>query len=167
MPLLNRDTFVELYMGIDPGMSGGIAVISFSREVYALEKMPVTERAIWKLVKKFEPIMAMIEKVHAMPKQGVSSTFKFGCGYGGLRMALTAAGIPFDEVTPQAWQKAMGVTVRNTKTETKRDHKKKLLAKAERLFPKCKPTLSTADALLIADYCLRASADYCLRASKG
>jgi crossover junction endodeoxyribonuclease RuvC len=117
-------------MGIDPGQSGGIALIRGTGKVLILETMPSTERDIWLLLKSLEelPHKVYIEKVHAMPQQGVSSTFKFGVGYGGLRMALTAAGIPFDEVTPQLWQKALGV-VKRAKTESKNDHKKKLLQK--------------------------------------
>jgi Holliday junction resolvasome RuvABC endonuclease subunit len=99
-------------------------------------------------------VCAVIEHVHAMPKQGVSSTFKFGVGYGGLRMALIAASIPFEEVTPRTWQKALGVVVRK-KTETKTQFKNRLKAKAQQLFPRESITLKTADALLIAEYCRR------------
>ena len=152
MPQL-MDT-LDYFMGIDPGQSGGIAVIRGTGRVMILELMPVTERDIWLRLKGLTVHKAYIEKVHAMPQQGVSSTFKFGCGYGGLRMALTAAGIPFDEVTPQAWQKALGI-VKRAKTESKNDHKKKLLQKAQQLFPNVKITLKTADALLIAEYCRR------------
>jgi crossover junction endodeoxyribonuclease RuvC len=145
-----------MYAGIDPGQSGGLCVIDGGGNIRLLEKMPGTERDIWDMInlEMGLVIQAMIEKVHARPREGVSSTFKFGCGYGGLRMALTAAEIPFDEVTPQAWQKSLGVA-RRTKTESKRDHKKKLLAKAQSLFPKAKITLATADALLIAEFCRR------------
>jgi Holliday junction resolvasome RuvABC endonuclease subunit len=158
MPQLEPNSLFNLdyYMGIDPGQSGGIALIRGTGKVLILETMPSTERDIWLLLKSLEelPHKVYIEKVHAMPQQGVSSTFKFGVGYGGLRMALTAAGIPFDEVTPQLWQKALGV-VKRAKTESKNDHKKKLLQKAQQLFPNVKITLKTADALLLAEYCRR------------
>jgi crossover junction endodeoxyribonuclease RuvC len=96
----------------------------------------------------------MIEKVHSMPKQGVASSFKFGRGYGGLRMALIAAGIPFEEVTPQAWQKALAIPKRS-KTETPVQWKNRLKALAQQLYPDIKVTLKLADALLIATYCQR------------
>jgi Holliday junction resolvasome RuvABC endonuclease subunit len=89
-----------------------------------------------------------------MPKQGVASSFKFGVNYGIVRMALTAAGIPFEEVTPQAWQKALGITHRK-KTETPSEWKNRLRARAQQLFPSVSLTLATADALLIAEYCRR------------
>jgi hypothetical protein len=59
-------------------------------------------------------------------------------------MALTAAGIPFERVRPQAWQKAMGCMSKGDKNITKR--------KAQELFPQIKVTHATADALLIATY---------------
>jgi hypothetical protein len=75
---------------------------------------------------------------------GVVSAFTFGNGYGHLEMALTAAGIPFERVRPQAWQKAMGCMSKGDKNVTK--------AKAQELFPHLKITHATADACLIAEY---------------
>lgn len=145
------------YIGIDPGASGGIAVITPSKTVVVA--MPPTERDIWVFISKIVyrsdgECVAVIENVHSMPGQGVSSSFKFGQGFGGLRMALTAVGIPFDLVSPQKWQKTLGVVPR-TRTETKTSHKNKLKAMAQRQFPQLKITLKTADALLIALYCKR------------
>ena len=60
------------------------------------------------LVEDIRGPSAMIEQVHSMPKQGVASSFKFGRHYGFLLGVLTALGIPYQTVTPQKWQKAMG-----------------------------------------------------------
>lgn len=139
----------KAYIGIDPGASGGIAVIGGGTFAF---KMPETERDIWDAVTELSrvpdvTVTAAIETVHAMPKQGVSSTFKFGKGYGGLRMALIAAGIPFVDVSPQAWQKALGCLTRGDKNVSK--------AKAQQLFPNIKVTHAIADALLIAEWLRR------------
>jgi len=91
-----------------------------------------------------------------MPKQGVSSTFKFGRGYGFLRGCLVALGIPFEDVTPQTWMRALNVPPRR-KNETKAQFKQRLRGVAQQLFPSEKITLATADALLIAEYCRRTS----------
>jgi hypothetical protein len=69
-------------------------------------------------------------------------------------MALTGNLIPFEEVSPQTWQKQMGIRPR-AKTESKNDHKNKLLAAAQRLFPGPRITKATADALLLAEYLRR------------
>lgn len=141
-----------IILGIDPGMSGGIAslVESDHRWNAAAVGMLSTERDIadyfWKLYMDGQEggIFAFIERVHAMPKQGVSSTFKFGTNYGFLRGCLVTTGIPFEEVTPQGWQKLMGCMTGGDKNISK--------AKAQQLFPELKITHAIADALLIAEY---------------
>ena len=150
------------YMGIDPGQSGGIAILravgnrqwSDGRDC-RLYPMPTTEADVWDVfLKNCHTKMAVIERVHSMPGQGVASTFKFGMGYGGLRMALVASSIPFDEVTPRTWQKAVGTSPKKS-TESKTRFKNRIKQKAQQLFPKENVTLKTCDALLIALYCRR------------
>lgn len=166
------------YGGFDPGMSGGIALVR--GKVCALWEMPETEHDLWVLVRELSESTkldgVLVENVHSMPSQSSQSSFTFGKGYGGLRMALIAASIPFDEVTPQAWMKAFGLKRKpHTKTkrwknrkgkivdkryggETDTQWKKRLLAKAQQLFPKAENlNLKTADSLLIACYNQRKS----------
>jgi len=156
-----QSTRFNRFVGIDPGQSGGLAIVCVypNMEVYpdmeCAVPMPSTERDIWDWFNSLPPrTMALIELVHAMPGNGVSSMFKFGAGYGGLRMALIASGIPFEGVQPRAWQKELGIPPKK-KTETKTQFKNKLKAKAQQLFPAEDVTLKTADALLIAEYCRR------------
>ena len=91
--------------------------------------------------------IAMIEKVHSMPKQGVKSSFTFGQGYGFLLGCLTALEIPFEYVTPQKWQRYLGCLSKGDKNVTKQ--------KAQELFPHLEITHATADALLIGEYLKR------------
>jgi crossover junction endodeoxyribonuclease RuvC len=136
------------YIGIDPGGSGGIAIIasdlpaSFCEVTHKLKD--ATERDIWHMLAGAEPAFAVIEKVHSSPQMGVCSAFTFGRSYGFLRGILTASGIPFDEVSPQKWQRAMGCLTKGNKNVSK--------AKAQQLFPHLKVTHAIADALLIARY---------------
>ncbi len=143
----------DSYIGVDPGANGGLVAIS---DEITATKMPATERDIWDWFseRNNRPSVAVIEKVHSMPKQGVSSTFKFGMNYGFLRACLIAANIPFEEITPQKWQKGLGI-VPASKTESKTQWKNRLKQHAQQLFPQIKVTLATADALLIATYCKR------------
>lgn len=106
-------------------------------------------------------VNAVIEKVHAMPGQGVTSMFSFGMTYGLTRMALIASQTPFEEVNPRSWQKALGITPKG-KDETKDAFKLRLLALAQQLYPKLHiwtvprskgQQLAICDALLIARYC--------------
>jgi hypothetical protein len=146
------------YMGIDPGASGGMALLYPSGSVVSVTKMLPTERDTWDWLygyaEAFAGVVALIEKVHSMPREGVASTFKFGVCYGGLRMALIAAGIPFEEVTPQRWQRGLEIPPRHG-TESKTAYKNRLKARAQQLFPSAKVTLAVADALLLAEYCRR------------
>ena len=88
--------------------------------------------------------VATIENVHAMPKQGVTSSFTFGKNFGFLIGLLTACCIPYKFVTPQKWQKGMQCMTKGDKNISK--------AAAQRLWPKIKITHAIADSLLIAEY---------------
>jgi len=115
----------KIIIGIDPGLDGGFAVIgNLTHIVPTIRAMPIitttkgkrTMRTLdlsvivgrmlaW--VAPCEEVMVFIEKVHAMPKQGVSSSFKFGQGYGQLQGICAALGIGYQLVTPQAWMKSI------------------------------------------------------------
>jgi Holliday junction resolvasome RuvABC endonuclease subunit len=132
-------------IGVDAGKNGGIAWITNGRA--CVEKMPDTLQDLWELFRDIASegnCRAYLEQVHSSPQMGVKSAFTFGNGFGHLEMALTAAGIPFERVRPQVWQKAMGCMTKGDKNVSKR--------KAQELFPSMKVTHATADALLIASY---------------
>jgi len=154
---------MSLYLGIDPGKSGGIATVT-SNGVPEAHKMPPTETDTLSLITSFQEEggegvkFAVIEKVGARPGDGVVSMFKFGMGYGSLRMALIALGIPFEEVRPQTWQKGLDIPPRKKSGRGAESHtqfKNRLKAKAQQLFPDVDVTLAICDALLIAEFCRR------------
>ena len=137
-------------IGIDVGVNGGIAWITDGKP--CVEKMPDTLQDLWEVIVSISleagtggiGVKAYIEQVASSPQMGVVSAFSFGRGYGNLEMALTAAGIPFERVRPQEWQKHMKCMSGGDKNVTKR--------RAQELFPSLKITHATADALLIAQY---------------
>jgi len=49
-------------------------------------------------------VIAFIEHVHAMPKQGTTSMFNFGEGYGELKGFLKVLPIEFYKVSPTKWK---------------------------------------------------------------
>jgi len=138
---------VTIFIGLDPGASGGIAWVNGGR----MEALPwgETERdtaeQIWSLQAQTPDCFAVIEDCHSMPGQGVSSSFKFGRHLGFLRGCLISLGIPFESVSPSKWQKAMGCMTRGNKNVSKR--------RAQELFPHLKITHRVADAVLLAEYC--------------
>ena len=134
-------------LGIDPGYSG--CVVSLHREtgeVDGLINLSETPHDIAEFVRarSLSIDKAYLEKVGAMPRQGVSSTFKFGTSYGFCLGLLTSLLVPFEEVTPAKWQQVMKCRSGGDKKITK--------AAAQRLFPRMKVTHKNADALLIAEY---------------
>ncbi len=139
-------------IGLDPGVNGGIAWTH--EDGMRAEKMPDTMQGVWELITyiindsamiyRHTEFKAYLEQVSSSPQMGVKSSFTFGNGFGHLEMALTAAGIPFERVRPQVWQKALGCMTGGDKNVSKR--------KAQELFPHIKCTHATSDALLIAEF---------------
>jgi crossover junction endodeoxyribonuclease RuvC len=136
---------VYTVVGIDPGWSGGVAVISSGRaEAEGFCRM--TERDILDTLKEYLMFadVCFVERVHSMPRQGVASSFKFGHIYGFLRACVMSSDIPIYDVTPQKWQKTLGCLSGGDKNVTK--------SKAQQLYPNLKITHAIADAILIAEY---------------
>jgi hypothetical protein len=138
----------NMILGIDPGWSGGAALMDSEGQLVDVQSFAnQTEQDIITAVRGMifdgPKTTVFLEAVHSMPKQGVSSSFKFGMIYGLLR-GLTIGVARVIDVTPQRWQKALGCMTHGDKNISK--------AKAQMLFPGVKVTHGNADALLIAYY---------------
>jgi crossover junction endodeoxyribonuclease RuvC len=112
-----------IYIGIDPGLDGAIAFFDLDKGHLSMIDMPTVE-IIRNGKKKRElnaqlvanvfrcvggDMTAVLERVNAMPGQGVSSVFSFGRSSGIVEGVLAGMQIPLTIVTPQAWQKAASV----------------------------------------------------------
>lgn len=103
-------------MGIDPGISGAIAFyFPDAPGRIAVDDVPVAGGEISaphlaSMVRRYSPTMAVIEKVSAMPGQGVVSMFNFGRSYGDVRGVIGALNIPLYYVTPGVWKKYFGLS---------------------------------------------------------
>ena len=143
-----------IYIGIDPGKKGAIALLSggtihvstFDRKRYASILKSAADSA--------EGAMCCLEHVGARPGQGVTSMFSFGENFGFIQGLLTAYSIPFELVRPQKWKKEFSITADKNST----------IEVCTRLFPdvsllatpKCKkPSDGIAEALLMAEYAKR------------
>jgi hypothetical protein len=143
-------------VGIDPGLSGAVAIISpRGAKVYDTPVIQVGKKreldvsAMALLLEPFrdEPCVVGLEWVHSMPKQGVASTFSFGAGFGMWRGIIAAMGLSCELIRPQAWQKVM--------LEGYAKGKGSSISKAKSLFPGleiAKKHDGRADALLIASF---------------
>jgi len=145
-------------LGIDPGLSGGIAFLGDNFPPRAVD-MPVltvkgakTKRvidaaALTALLKTLPTdTQAVVEDVHAMPGQGVVSVFSFGKGAGIVIGVLAALGIPYTEISPTTWKKAV---MRGMGRE-----KEAAILRASQLFPHAGVGKKDgrAEALLLAWY---------------
>lgn len=117
-----------LFVGIDPGKSGAMAIVSTDTHPF-VRVDPFDEREYAELLRFYHEYYTIsgcvVERVSAMPGQGVSSMFSFGENYGFIQGLLTAYNIPFELVTPRVWKKEFGVT----------SDKNTSIAVAKRLFP--------------------------------
>lgn len=141
-------------LGIDPGLAGGLAWVC-GNETHC-ENMPqggcteIFDR-LKEIVSESSNVVCYLEDVgQGMPNQSSKATATFARHNGHLEMALYALSVKTIKVTPQKWQKALGMG--NSKGVGKTDWKNHLKAEAKRLFPKQPVTLKTADALLICEY---------------
>jgi Holliday junction resolvasome RuvABC endonuclease subunit len=136
-----------IYFGVDPGKSGAIAAIWDDGKPFGrCQRLDATEQDIVSYFLQFDltDCAAIIEKVHSTPQMGVTSAFTFGRGFGLLLGILSSHRIPFSEVSPQKWQKAMECMTKGDKNVSKR--------RAQQLWPSLTITHRNADALLIAEY---------------
>lgn len=117
-------------LGVDPGLNGAFALVVGDR-VHVWDMPAVQVKRGGKNKKEISPVLlaatlrtidlvaesagagdqlrAYVEKVGAMPGQGVSSMFSFGRSLGLVEGALAALTIPVELVPPQTWRRAMAV----------------------------------------------------------
>ena len=106
-------------IGIDPGLSGAIAVLE-DIKVLNLFEMPVMAEGkknkrqlnsaqLVNIIKENtngdEEIAVIVEQVNAMPGQGVTSMFNFGQTFGAIKGVCAALGLPIFFVRPSKWKK--------------------------------------------------------------
>jgi len=152
---------MNAYIGIDAGKNGAIAVI-FADDHKSIKQVeiysPFDEKEYIRMLSDLnngdEEVVCCLEKVTAMPKQGVVSMFNFGMNFGWIQGVLMAKNIPYELVTPQKWKKEFSIT----------SDKNTSIAVAKRLFPtvnlkqtdRCKKDHDgMAEALLMAEYARR------------
>jgi Holliday junction resolvasome RuvABC endonuclease subunit len=145
---------VTCILGIDPGLSGAIAFyFPDLPDRVAAEDVPtvydqIAAATLFDRIKQMAPDLAIIELVNAMPKQGVSSTFKFGRSFGTVIGVVQAAGIPLHFVTPAKWKRHFNL---NADKECARELALRMFAKTPEHFAR-KKDHGRAEAALLALY---------------
>jgi len=150
-------------IGIDPGLSGAIAILDDSKikELFDMPVMPdgkknkrqLNSALLVKLInnniKSLENTVMVVEQVNAMPGQGVTSMFNFGQTFGAIKGICAALGLPIFFVRPAKWKKHFELI--NSAKDASR-------TKAIEMYPAISEQLSKkkdvnkSDAILIARY---------------
>ena len=154
-----------LVIGIDPGISGSICFLLNGRIIDVIEMPTMTDgkknkkqvngsqifNEISERIKKLDKndTRVIIEKVSAMPGQGVTSMFNFGQSFGILKGICSSMQLPMYFVRPAKWKKYFNLI--NSEKDASR-------TKAIEIFPYFSNQLSRkkdsnkADAILIASF---------------
>lgn len=169
----------QLWIGIDPGASGGVTSILTLGKTSIVKTVPLakmSQQELWEWINehreqytwngvKVARVFVVIEEQRPRPtvyfdrrtKKLVNTILKSTCllygNYCKIVGMLVAAGVPFEEVTPQKWQKEFSLVKAKGEKPTK--WKNRLKTKAQSLFPRDKITLAVADSTLIAEYARR------------
>jgi|TARA_B100001057_G_scaffold481682_1_gene555991 crossover junction endodeoxyribonuclease RuvC len=106
-------------IGIDPGLSGAIAVMH-DKKVINMFDMPIMAEGkknkrqlnssqlvniIKENINEDEETVVVVEQVNAMPGQGVTSMFNFGQTFGAIKGVCAALKLPIFFVRPSKWKK--------------------------------------------------------------
>jgi crossover junction endodeoxyribonuclease RuvC len=152
---------VSVMIGIDPGITGAVGLLNGDGSFRAVVDLPVIrDRSLaWidsavlsaALAVAISPhdAVVVIERVSAMPGQGVASSFGFGVTLGSILAAVQAMRLPLEFVTPATWKRALALGA----------DKHAALHKARLMYPMAELSLvkhhNRAEALLIAHFAYR------------
>jgi len=104
-----------IFAAIDPGaVHAAIAVFHGAAPVFVDDLRTVNgmidSTAFAHALEDMRVERLVVEQVHAMPQQGVSSTFKFGVGVGIIHGVAGALRLPLTLVTPRQWKSYHSLT---------------------------------------------------------
>jgi crossover junction endodeoxyribonuclease RuvC len=106
-------------LGIDPGLSGALAIVEVTDHVPALidaidmpvagtgAKARVDVIAVTKWISGHAPSIVYVERAQAFPGQGASSTFAYGRSVGAIEAAVALTNLPFILVEPAVWKRKL------------------------------------------------------------
>jgi crossover junction endodeoxyribonuclease RuvC len=149
-------------LGIDPGINGGLAIVDIDIDSTVLvdaidipitgvgAKTRVDVLAIRDWILAHQPRHALIERAGVMPKQGISSGFKYGRAVGSLEAVIACCEVPMTIIEPTVWKKFH--QLRGGEKEASRQRALQLFPAAHRLLSR-KMDHGRAEAALIAMVC--------------
>ena len=150
-------------IGIDPGLSGGIAILDDLKifDIYDMPIMPegkknknqLNSAQLVNIIKKNlipnGDTFLIVEQVSAMPGQGGTSMFNFGQTFGSIKGICAALGLPIFYVRPAKWKKHFELI--NSSKDASRTKVIEMYPSISSRLTK-KKDVNKADAILIARY---------------
>jgi len=111
------------FIGVDPGLNGGIVIINQQEDIISKYIMPVIkdEKTIYDIIslkllidnfKKqylLNNIYFFLEQAHVRPISGKRACFMNGYGFGLLRGILSEPGTMVEIVSPGRWMNSLGI----------------------------------------------------------
>lgn len=153
---------MTITIAVDPGKSGAIALLDSYSQIVTVHDMPVAGKIVsGQLLADLEDWevddygTVVIEDVHAMPGQGVTSMFSFGRSLGVVEGVFAACGRPIEYVAPSKWKRWHGL---DANKESARRRAIELWPTSARLFARVKDN-GRAEAALIALWWMQNGAD--------
>lgn len=125
----------KTFLGIDPGLRGGLAFLDDTGRIELFPMPTIADKdydiqEIKRLLRQFQPILAVLEQQIALPGQGLSSTLQTGKGFGILLGLLAGLEVPHQVIGAKYWQGKMFTGIKASL-----DTKAKSEIAAKRLFP--------------------------------
>ena len=128
---------MTIYIGIDPGLNGGIVVIDETEKVLYKQIMPTVDgnkkdydiKGIHQMLFGFVfgprqkytrgNVVVILEKQYVRPVSGKRSCWMNGFGYGLLKMSINVHEYQTEIVNPQTWMKGLGISSKDGKGSVK------------------------------------------------
>lgn len=102
---------MSIFLGIDPGKKGALALLDSETMRVTAYDMPGTTQELHDLVAGLPIIKGCtLEKLHAGPVMGRTTIATMFMNYGILKGALMWRDIAFSEVRPNKWKPALGLS---------------------------------------------------------
>ena len=102
---------MAVYMGVDPGRVGAIALLDTSLNRIVCHDMPDTTSKLHDLLVECPVIKGcVVEKPYYPQMIGVTNATRIAMAYGTLIGALQWLDIPFREIAPSKWKAAMDLS---------------------------------------------------------
>ena len=120
---MNTANVRTYYGGVDPGAGGACAVVNDLGDLVRLFDMPMIDGELSGV--GLDPLVNIdcavigLEKVGARPKEGRTSTFRFGARWGGVRAVIQSRRIPLVDITPSTWKKHYSIGGEQAKQKEK------------------------------------------------